>query len=99
MVIRRIVPLSAAKVLAMVYAILGLCIGAVISLIGFSGGFGSATPGVMGPLFGVGAIIILPLVYGAIGFIVILIMSWLYNWAARIMGGIEIQTDSVETLG
>ncbi len=91
--------MSAAKVLATAYAVLGLCIGAIISLIGFSGGFGSAMPGVMGPVFGVGAIIILPLLYGAIGFIMTLIMTSLYNWAAGIMGGIEIQTDSVEPLG
>ena len=99
MVIRRIVPMSAAKVMATVYAILGLVIGAIVSLIGFAGGYGSEMRGVMGPMFGIGAIILLPLVYGAIGFIAVLIVCWLYNWAAGITGGIEIQTDSAEPLG
>jgi len=98
MVIRRVRPLSAAKVFAAVYAVIGLLIGAIITLIGFAGGFGAATAGMpFSSMFGIGAIIILPIVYGCIGFIAMLLMSALYNWAAGIMGGIEIETDAMET--
>ncbi len=98
MVIRRVRPLSAAKVCAAVYAVIGLLIGAIFTLIGFAGGFGAATAGMpFSSMFGIGAIIILPIVYGCIGFIAMLLMSALYNWAAGIMGGIEIETDAMET--
>jgi len=96
MVIRRIVPLSAAKVMALVYAVLGLCIGAIISIVGLAGGF--AGTGTTNPMFGVGAIIIFPLIYGAIGFIAMAIICAIYNWAAGVVGGVEIQTES-ETVG
>ena len=93
MVIRRIVPLSAAKVMALVYAVLGLCIGAIISLVGLTGGF-AGTSGATSRMFGVGAIIIFPIIYGAIGFIAMAIICVIYNWAAGIVGGVEIQTES-----
>jgi len=81
-----------------VYAVIGLLIGAIFTLIGFAGGFGAATAGMpFSSMFGIGAIIILPIVYGCIGFIAMLLMSALYNWAAGIMGGIEIETDAMET--
>ncbi len=76
MVIRRVRPLSAAKVCAAVYAVIGLLIGAIITLIGFAGGFGAATAGMpFSSMFGIGAIIILPIVYGCIGFIAMLLIS------------------------
>jgi hypothetical protein len=93
MIIRRIAPLSAAKVMAIVYAVIGLFIGAVISLVGFAGGFGTQDLPFAG--FGIGAIIILPIIYGCIGFVAMLLIASLYNWAAGITGGIEIETDSI----
>lgn len=96
MVIRRIAPLSAAKVMAVVYAIIGLFIGAIISLIGFAGGFGAATEAMPFAGYGIAAIIILPIIYGCIGFLAMLAITLLYNWAAGIAGGIEIETDSME---
>jgi hypothetical protein len=43
-----------------------------------------------GALFGVGAIILLPICYGILGFIGTLIMAWLFNIAAGIVGGVEV---------
>ncbi len=94
MVIRRIVPISAAKVMAIIYAFIGLLIGVVIFLISRMGGFPSDAAGdaTFGSGYGVAAIIVLPLVYGAVGFVAMLVMTSLYNWAAGIVGGIEILT-------
>lgn len=83
--------------MALVYAILGLCIGAIVSLVGLIGGF-AGTNGATNPMLGLGAIIIFPLIYGGIGFIAMAIICWIYNWAAGVVGGVEIQTDS-ETVG
>ncbi len=96
MVIKRIGALSLAKIAAVLYAGIGLLIGAVFSLIGMAGfasQMGDASSGLpfVGMLFGVGAIIILPICYGLIGFIFTLIGATIFNAAARLTGGVEIE--------
>ncbi len=92
MIIRRVAPLSAAKVFATVYFFIGLLVGALFSLASLGGGFaGRENFGGLSPLFGAGAIIILPCVYAVFGFIGMLIVASIYNWAAGIVGGIDIQ--------
>src|SRR5690348_3309659 len=97
MVIRRIGPLSAARIAALLYAIVGLVLGVIVSLLSVAGAFATEgfaanptlRPGV-GVLFGVGAIVVLPLMYGAFGFVGTLVFTWLYNTLAKVMGGVEI---------
>lgn len=88
MVIRRVGALSCAKVTGLLYVILGLIFGAclsLVSLLGFGGG-NSALQGI----FGVGAIVLLPIFYGVLGFLGTLVMAALFNFAAGITGGIEV---------
>lgn len=97
MVIRRISPLAAAKTFGLVYAAIGVIIGAFITLIGFTGAYNtSGMP--LGGALGLAAIIILPIFYGMIGFLSILLVTSLYNWSAGLVGGIEIETDSGDRL-
>jgi hypothetical protein len=42
-------------------------------------------------LFGAGAVILLPICYGIFGFIGTLIGAWLFNVAAGIVGGVEVE--------
>ena len=95
MVIKRIVPVSCAKILGVIYAIFGLLAGVVFSLIslvaGTLGSTGLRLPG--GGLFGTFAIILLPITYGIIGFISALIGAWLYNILAGALGGIEMDVE------
>jgi hypothetical protein len=92
MVINRIGPLSAAKIAGTLYAVIGLIIGAFISLAAMAGALGSDDAGgaAMGALFGVGAIVLLPIVYGCLGFVSMAIMAWLYNVLAGAVGGVEV---------
>ena len=92
MVITRIGPMSCAKIAGTLYAAMGLVIGCVISLAAVAGSFGSngAEAGVMGALVGVGAIFILPVLYGGLGFVAALVGVWLYNVLAGVVGGIEM---------
>ena len=92
MFIRRVRPLSFAKVMGMLYALMGLIFGACISLFSFVGSAFSQKemPGGMGVLFGVGAIIALPIFYGLLGFIMSLIGAALYNLVASWVGGVEL---------
>lgn len=92
MIIRRIGPMSIARLSGMLYAVIGLVLGGIISLIAMAGGFGSDSDGAVpfGGLMGVGAVLVLPICYGLLGFIATLIAAWLYNVAAGVVGGIEV---------
>lgn len=91
MVVRRVGPLSFAKVTGLLYALLGLIFGACISLFSLVGSsMGSKGSGAMGMLFGVGAVIILPIFYGILGFVMSLISAALYNLVAGWVGGVEL---------
>jgi hypothetical protein len=98
MTIRRIDPGSLSKVLGVLYAILGLIGGVVLALMALTG-FpigGERLPGVggaaFGAVFGVGAIVFLPICYGIVGFIGGWIVASLYNWVAGRFGGIVVET-------
>ena len=95
--IKRIGVLSVAKMLGAIYACIGLIGGAFFScfaLIGATAAFAEAgSEGLIGLLFGVGAIVIFPIMYGVIGFIGGLIVGFIYNVVAGWMGGIEIYTE------
>ena len=96
MVIKRISPMSCAKVSGLLYAVIGLLVGACVSLVMMS--LGSFIPqdeapaaGFIGMMFGAGAIVILPIFYGVLGFIGGAIVAFAYNLIAGWTGGIEIE--------
>jgi hypothetical protein len=92
MVIKRIGPISCAKIAGTLYAILGIVIGGVFSLAALAGAFATSaadTPA-FPMLFGAAAIVVLPLLYGCLGFVMTLISAWLYNVLAGWVGGIEL---------
>jgi len=92
--VTRIGVLSVARVLAVVYAFLGLLIGGIVSLFAIVGGAMGAASGDRGGLaamfFGAGAVIVLPILYGCIGFVGGLITAPIYNLVAKIAGGVEV---------
>jgi len=95
MTITRVGPLSAAKVAGLLYVVIGLVAGAFVSLFAIAGaaigaGSGNGDGATFGALFGVGAIILLPIFYGFFGFVGTLIMAALFNLAAGMVGGIEV---------
>lgn len=98
MVIRKIGALSLGKVMGIVYTLFGLLIGIVIAmaslfgLIARVGNPGDASP--LALLFGMGAIIIIPVCYGVLGFVFGMIGALLYNVVAALTGGIELTVDS-----
>jgi hypothetical protein len=92
MVIKRVGPVSVGKVAGTLYAVFGLLLGACVSLIAMAGGFGSDSSGAgaLGALMGVGAIVIFPILYGALGFLFTMIAAALYNLVAGWVGGVEL---------
>jgi len=97
MIVKRVDPLSLAKVAGLMYVVVGFLLGCFFALLSLAGGAASEQPGgaLFGVLFGVGAVIFLPVLYGGFGFVVILLMAMLYNLIARLVGGIEIQWEGM----
>ena len=99
MVIRRFGVWSVAKLYGALAGAMGLLFGAIIALAslvgGASGAFGDAqaSAGPMAMMFGVGAIIFLPLFYGVLGVVMGGISAGLYNLFAGMLGGIEVETE------
>ena len=92
MIIKRVGPLSFARISGTLYAFIGLIVGGVFSMITMAGGFASETSASAGiaALIGVGAIVVFPILYGVLGFVATLIGAWLYNLVAGIVGGVEL---------
>jgi hypothetical protein len=97
--ITRVSPVSVAKVAFVLYAVLGLIIGGIIACATLLGatlgphtGDGSA---VFGVIFGAGAVIFMPLLYGGFGALGALIGSAIYNLVAGFVGGIEVTLEPI----
>jgi hypothetical protein len=92
MVIRRVGPLSCAKIMGTLNAVIGLIIGGIVSLVAIAGGFAANQEGAgaIGAMIGTGSIIVLPIVYGCMGFVMTLIIAAIYNVLAGAVGGVEV---------
>lgn len=92
MVIRRVGPLSIGKVFGVMYFGMGLLFGALVSLLSLVGlAFaGGPDEGIAGVIFGVGAIVILPVFYGVMGFVGGAIGAFFYNAVSSVVGGVEV---------
>ena len=96
MVLKQVGALSCGKVLGILYALIGLLVGAVLSLVSIVGvaigsAGGESLEAYLGMLFGVVAIVAMPLLYGGMGFISGLIGAALYNLVAGFVGGLEVE--------
>lgn len=91
-------PLSIAKVAFVLYGVLGFVFGAFFAVAAvFGASMGAATgdeSAWLGAIFGVGAIVAFPLFYGGMGALTTLLMAWLYNLVAGVVGGVEIRTET-----
>lgn len=101
MVIRHIGVWSVSRLYGALCGAMGLLFGIVFALIAMAGGSmagmrsseaGMAGTG-LGALFGVGAIILLPLFYGLLGLVMGAIAAALYNLFAGMFGGIQVDME------
>jgi hypothetical protein len=92
MTITRVSPMSVAKISGVLYGLLGLIFGAIISALAMAGAMApdGGEGGPLGMIFGAAAIVILPLFYGCLGFVMTALMAALFNLAAGWTGGVEI---------
>ena len=95
MIIKRIDYFSCGKVLGATYALMGVILGAIFSLSSIVGIMAQqkGNDGIGPMLFGLGAIIVLPVLYGLMGFIGGIVASAIYNFVASFIGGIELEVE------
>lgn len=93
--IKKVGVLSMAKFHALLFAIIGLLAGLFIASLGPLFSAASKITGQSFPFTGLGvlAIIILPIVYGIMGFVGGAIAAVIYNLIARWIGGIEVELE------
>lgn len=87
--VKRIGVASLAAVSGLLHAATGLLVGLLVAAASFTPA-AQAIPFLHGPLLGVLAIVLLPLAYGAVGFVLGAVMAVVYNLAARLVGGIRL---------
>ena len=95
MVIRRVGIWSVGRIYGAICAAMGLLIGLCVAAFSAVGagiaGANSDMPAGIGAIFGVGAILFLPVFYGILGVVGGAIGAALYNLFAGMVGGVEIE--------
>ena len=87
----RISVRSCAKVLAGIQAAIGLVLGVIFTLVAILGGAsGGAEMAGLGFVFGIGAIVLMPIFYGVIGFVSGGVMAYVYNKTVKWTGGLKV---------
>lgn len=84
---------SLGKIVGIIYAVIGLIFGAIITAASLMIGSAMAAWGFEGDMFGTGAIIILPIFYGIMGFIMGIVIALVYNLVAKSIGGLELDVE------
>jgi hypothetical protein len=94
MEIKRIRPKPLGKMGALTYAVFGFIGGLFFLIISIFSQNSTDAAGAPPPIvFGLVAPIFFSLLYGLFGFVGGVISAWIYNVAAKRVGGIEIETD------
>ena len=93
MVIRSFDVISVGKIQGILGAFFGLLAGGMFSLISLAGLAAARGGGIEALIFGVGAVVVLPLFYGVVGFVGGCISALIYNLAAGVVGGIEMEIE------
>ena len=102
MVLKRIGVLSAAKIVGTVYGVFGILTGLFFMAFSLLGaGIAAANEEVsplFGMIFGVGGLIIFPLMYACMGFVFGALSAALYNLFSGMVGGIEVELQQTATV-
>jgi hypothetical protein len=83
-------PMSLAKIMTVIYLVIGFIVGIILSLVSLFGiiyNFGDSSENALG-LFG---IVYMPIGYAVMGFLGGLLFAWLYNKFAKKVGGIKLE--------
>lgn len=93
--IKKVNPLSLAKILSIVYALGGLLLGAIGTIFSLLGVPNPAhlSAGIFLPNFGLASIIFIPIFFALQGFLLGFVFAFFYNLASGWIGGVEVEMD------
>ncbi len=90
MVLRRIGPLSAAKISGVLYVVIGFIAGIFMAMMSLFMPTPEETGFALNLFFGFGALVFMPIFYGVMGFLAGLVGAAIYNLVAGVIGGLEM---------
>jgi hypothetical protein len=94
MIVKRIGVWSAARIYAAITTAFGLLAGIMFALIALAGaGLSQDAEAWLGPVFGVGAIVFFPMLYGIMGLVMGALGAAIYNLFAGVVGGLSIDVE------
>jgi hypothetical protein len=85
--------LSVAKIMGLIYGCMGLIFAPVFLLLGLLGSLAGAQKTPFAGIFGIVFALLMPVLYGVLGFICGAIGGLLYNLFAKLVGGFELELD------
>ena len=92
-ILKSVGVISVAKLMGLLYGCLGLIFAPIFLLIGLVGSFAGADKTPLAGVFGVVLAILMPLIYGAMGFVSGAVGALLYNALAKWVGGFELELE------
>jgi hypothetical protein len=93
-IVKSVGVLSVAKILGLIYACMGLIFAPVFLLFGMLGSLIGQDKNPFAGMVGVTLALLIPVIYGAMGFIIGAIGALLYNLFAKLVGGFELQLEA-----
>jgi hypothetical protein len=97
-ILKSVGVMSIAKLMGLLYGCLGLIFAPIFLLIGLLGSFAGSDKTPLAGVFGVVFAILMPVFYGAIGFVSGAISGLLYNLFAKWVGGFQFELEPRTTL-
>lgn len=92
-ILKSVGVMSVAKMMGLVYGCLGLIFAPFFLLFGLLGSLAGQNKTPFAGIFGVVLAILMPIVYGLMGFITGAIGAMLYNLFSKLVGGFELDLD------
>jgi hypothetical protein len=96
-IVKSVGVMSVAKIMGLIYGCMGLIFAPFFLLIGLLGSLAGQQKSPFAGIFGVTFAILMPVLYGMMGFITGAIGSLLYNLCANWVGGFELDMESAPT--
>ena len=93
-IVKSVGVLSVAKILGLIYACMGLIFAPVLLLFGMLGSLLGQDKNPFAGMVGVTLALLIPVIYGAMGFIIGAIGALLYNLFAKLVGGLELELEA-----
>jgi len=92
-IVKSVGVLSAAKIMGLIYGCMGLIFAPMLLLVGVVGSMAGQQKTPLAGMFGVLFALMMPVLYGLMGFVMGAIGAFLYNLFARWVGGIELEME------